>query len=118
MWPKMLAKTVEPTERGFRLYLTHPQWGGYSVPATSYDRDEASGPGCFELSCYHDGDFPADTVQFEWHCCSAEQFIRFGLDVLEAQLDHQVDEQGKPIQLDCREQMEGFIERIQKLLQR
>jgi hypothetical protein len=120
VWPKMLANQVEPTDTGFKLYLIHPQWGGYGVPATvEFDRcsgDDKGGPGCFELACYHDGEFPTTSVEQEYHCCSAEQFIRFGLDVLEAQMQHQQDAQGNPIKLDSREQLEGFVERIQKLL--
>jgi hypothetical protein len=119
VWPKMMANQVEPTDTGFKLYLIHPQWGGYGVPATvEFDRcsgDLGGGPGCFELACYHDGEFPTTSVEQEYHCCSAEQFILFGLEVLEAQMQHQQDAQGNPVKLE-RDQLEGFVERIQKLL--
>jgi hypothetical protein len=121
-WSKMMNKVVEPTEEGFKLYLVHPQWGGYGVPAeVEFPRQTGSlegGPGCFDLQCYHDGDFPTTEVEFERHCCSAEQFIRFGLDVLETQLQYQQDRDGNPVQLDTREQLEDFAARIQKLLSR
>lgn len=122
IWPKMMNKTVEPIENGFKLYLVHPQWDGYGVPAeVEFDRQTGSmegGPGCFELSCYHDGEFPTTTIEFERHCCSAEQFIGFGLDVLETQLQYQQDRDGNPVRLDTREQLEDFVARIQKLLSR
>lgn len=118
---KCTNKAVEETDRGFRLYCYHPQWGGYSSHAeVEFDRKTDTGPGCFELSVYHDGDFPSDGIEFQRHCCAADQFIRFGLNVLEAQLSHQVDAKNQPVRLDAahRSVLEEARDRIGQLLLR
>lgn len=120
--PKCSARVVEETDRGFKLFTWHPQWGGY-VGAAEVDFDKTTGdsdngPGCFELAVYHDGDFGSDEIQFQRHCCDATQFIRFGLDVLEAQMEHQKGSDGNPVGLDERSQvvLQMYRDRIDKLL--
>lgn len=113
-----------PGGRGWRLSCWHPQWGGYGghaeVEFSRHSGDHDGGPGCYELAVYHDGDFPSSEVEFTRHCCSADQQIRFGLDVLEAQMDHQLDMDDKPVQFSdhCRITLEGLRDRIEALLQR
>jgi len=120
--PKCTARTVEETKHGYKLFVWHPQWGGYSSHA-EVDFEKTTGgndasPGCFELAVYHAGDFPTDEPVFHRHCCSAEQFVRFGLDVLEAQLQHQTDDKGELVRLGGMgvAQLEVFRDRISKLL--
>lgn len=72
----------------------HPQWGGYASHCiVSFGReagDVDSGPGCFDVVNFHDGEFPGG-VPTVLHYCSAEQVIDFGLTVLEQQLRIQSD---------------------------
>jgi len=119
--PKRLPNgTVEQTERGFRLHAWHPQWGGYSSQAF-VDFDETSGdssgePGCFELTVWHDGEFPiseerandprtepSEAEPFTFHHCGAMQHVYFGLDVLDAQVAHQLALDGSKVVVDTDE---------------
>lgn len=119
---KCSACIVEETEKGFKLFTMHPQWGGYGGWAEiAFDKtsgDSDCGPGCFELAVYHDGDFPSDEIKFQRHCCDATQFLRFGLDVLEAQMKNQLDSNEAPVGLDDRSQevLRLYRDRIDKLL--
>lgn len=128
---KCSKRVVESSTAGKRLWTLHPQWGGYGAPA-AIDFDTVSGansgvPGCFELSVYHDGKFPRDEVCFTRHCCSALQFVRFGLDVYEAQMKHQSRDRAgltnipekadrAPVILD-RDELLAIKERVDKLLE-
>jgi hypothetical protein len=91
---KCTNKTVEAAPNGgHRVWVWHPQWGGYRAHATA-DFGEVTGcadgeVGCFELAVYHDGEFPRDEPLFFRHCCSALQFATFGLDIYEAMLVYQ-----------------------------
>jgi len=122
LFERCSERQVEPLERGFRLHCMHPQWGGYGgcaeVEFSQYSGDSDNGPGCFELAVYHDGDFCSDEIEFRRHCCSADQFIRFGLDVLEAQMQHQLGLDENPVRLSMGDQtqLEEYQERIQRLL--
>lgn len=101
------------------LHLWHPQWGGYGSHATAtfgtITGAAEGGPGCFELVNYHDGEFPLspgnEGKPFEVHCCSAEQFVDFGLKILRAQVDHQRAENGARVRVDPR-----WIARVQDQL--
>ena len=119
--PKCSKKTVEKTDHGFEAYTWHPQWGGYGAHAVAAFEQtvwDDHGTGCFELAVYHDGDFPTDEPVFRRHCCEASQFIRFGLDVLEAQLSHQTNTEGEPVRLGEHgvARLEDFRDRITMLL--
>lgn len=105
-----------PDGREFVLRTYYPQMGGYAGECVvTFDRETNSGPdpepGCFSVDVWHDGEFPftgEKRGRFEGDClacgepvveeqvspshlhhCSAEQFINFGLRVLEAQTAHQ-----------------------------
>jgi len=90
---KCSDNVIEKTDRGHRLFLWHPQWGGYVghaiVEFDEHTGDADGGPGCFELAVNHDGEFPTDFPRVQVHCCSAAQYMRFGLKILEAQVRHQ-----------------------------
>jgi len=122
--PKCTERVVEETEHDYKLFVWHPQWGGYGshaeVEFSKTTGGNDSSPGCFELAVYHNGDFPTDEPVFHRHCCSAEQFIRFGLDVLEAQLSHQTSTEGELVRLGRHgvTQLEAFRNRINTMLDR
>lgn len=85
-----------------RFWTYYPQMGGYHGKAvvtfdlTTNCTDDVSG--CFDASVFHDGDFPFDEAggrsPARIHHCSAEQFVDFGLQVIEAQVRHQLAEHG------------------------
>jgi hypothetical protein len=96
--------------------IVHPQWGGYCSAATvEFHKQTGSGEGgsgCFELTNWHDGEFPISEDNgrlprepFKVHCCSAEQFVDFGLSILEKMKEHQKHGDSH-INID-----EGWIER-------
>ena len=77
----------------------YPQMGGYCAKSTiifsRLTSDEE--PGCFDADIWHDGQWPFDGEKVgrqgpsHLHHCSAEQFIEFGMLVLEQQVLHQKD---------------------------
>lgn len=106
------ANKVERTADGYRLWTWHPQWGGYGGHAcVDFHGDDA---GCFEFAIYHDGEFPSDKVEHEFHCCDALQFVRFGLDVYEAQAGVRYHtEHGASEQLfDLAERVRALAEKV------
>jgi len=84
-------------ERGVASFTTwHPQLGGYAAPCVvNFSRDvqdngfqeRADGPalGCFDVSHYHDGEFPCNEPR-ELHYCMVEQLLEFGALILEKQM--------------------------------
>lgn len=118
--PKCTARTVEETDSGYKLFVWHPQWGGYTshaeVEFSKTTGDSDSGPGCFELAVYHNGDFPTDEPAFHRHCCSAEHFVRFGLNVLEAQLLHQQNDKGNLVRMGDTTKLETFRDRLTTII--
>ena len=106
------ARVVKPSPEGFSFPTWYPQMGGYvgkAVVEFEPNRQDGSFP-CFNVSIWHDGDFPFTgerTGQVEGDCencgrpyrstrssssnlhhCGADQFVRFGIEVLEAQTPH------------------------------
>lgn len=62
----------------------YPQMGGYISKAVIYF--EKGIAGCFDAYVWHDGDFPFDDKYPRvLHHCEADQFIRFGREVLAMQ---------------------------------
>ena len=68
------------------FWIWAPQVGGYSSPALVHSFQH--GEGCFDVDVYHDGEFPQDDCQASFHCCSAEQFVKFGQAVAEKLRPH------------------------------
>ena len=79
----------ERVECGAWHALFSPQFGGYCGPAAVYIGDGSNEESCFELVVWHDGEFPLGDGNpgepIAVHCCSAEQFVRFGKRVLAMQ---------------------------------
>jgi len=66
----------------------YPQMGGYvSKTIVRVNRDNNDSNDCFDVWIYHDGDWPFHDGEhpLNLHHCCAEQFIRFGEDVLKLQ---------------------------------
>lgn len=120
--------TVEPHNHGFRLHASHPQWGGYGAhafvdfAAQSNNDGADADPGCFDLTIWHDGEFPiseeraedpdpSQSEPFEVHHCDAGQTVSFGIDVLEAMIAHQKTKDGKPVAVFV-ETIDGWIARL------
>jgi hypothetical protein len=99
----------------FTLYTWLFQVGGYGSPCAVKFNQESGGndgsAGCVDVDIYHDGDFPKSDVQTTLHFCSALQFIRFGLDVFEAQEKY---ESGDPALVE-RDTLIEFRDRLNKL---
>ena len=98
----LLAST--PYQVSFATW--YPAWGGYQgVSRVDFDpttSSEEGYPGCFSVANWHDGEYPImdeDGVPSEIHCCSAMDYVQFGLDVLERQIAHQKDVHGAPVKL-------------------
>ena len=100
---KCTARAVEACTEGHRVWAWFPQLGGYCghshADFDSVTNCGGGGPGCFELTVYHDGRFPQDEPTMSFHCCDALQFVEFGLDVFEAQVRLQKREGGEPVKL-------------------
>jgi hypothetical protein len=96
----MLSPRREPTAEECRegtviendgekfLATWYPQMGGYVgkcwVSISGYDRERSP---CFEVFVWHDGEFPFEgKAPVCLHHCEAEQFVRFGEEVLAAQI--------------------------------
>ena len=90
---KCNEKVVERTGDTRRVWFWHAQWGGYCGHAYAdfheYTGSAEGSPGCFNVSVYHDGHFPTEEVSFCRHYCDALQLVEMGLDVYEAQVEHQ-----------------------------
>lgn len=74
------ANTLLWERDGVRAYACwYPQMGGYVGKAVVEVWPTDSNV-CFEVSVWHDGEFPfgEDTAPARLHHCEAEQFIRFG----------------------------------------
>lgn len=126
-WDAMRRRAAyEPPDdgrnHGAMFQLVHPQWGGYCFPCVvEFDTDgghrgndetRADLP-CFEVHEFHDGEFPTDHVFDTRHYCAAEQLVRFGLDVIELQVEH-CDRPTSP----SIPWLEEMASRIDKLLNR
>jgi hypothetical protein len=132
---------VKPGEDGFEFWTYgYPQLGGYCAKSrVTFEPTSGSSelePGCFHVEVWHDGDFPfsekrqapvtlnCPVCEFTWtdiqpkpahlHHCAAEQFIDFGLAVLEAQVVHQRALNGGPVAVDV-EWKERALARLQAL---
>lgn len=108
-----------------RVFWTwYPQMGGYVAKAViefaAVSGDGESGAGCFDALVFHDGDWPfkTDREPRGLHHCAAEQFIEFGITVLEAQAKFQHGLNGRPVIEDprTRADIQRAIDRLQKLL--
>lgn len=84
----------DPEDR--RVWLWFPQLGGY-VGHAEVQIYKPSGlefgieHTCFEISLYHDGEWPRPRVCHQWHACSPLQWVEFGLTVYEKQVEYVLD---------------------------
>jgi len=59
------------------LWTWLPQVGGYTAPCRVWTAVPGDLDSCFEVSVYHDGEFPSGEVEATLHFCSVEQLERF-----------------------------------------
>lgn len=87
-----IESTSTTPGRFHRLWTFGPQVGGYAWTA-AVEFEDAIGhdgsPGCFEVVVRHDGEFPTDEPTATLHGCNALQVVQFGLDIYEAQAEHE-----------------------------
>ncbi len=64
----------------------YPQMGGYGGKCIVLTEKENENNTCFDVFVWHDSEFPFSGLKpVEIHHCMAEQFIRFGEEVLKYQ---------------------------------
>ena len=110
---------ISDTPDSIQVALWHPQLGGYvgmaKVQISKVTSNTEGEPGCFDVENYHDGDFPSETPTHA-HYCDAVQLLRFGLDVLEKQAEHQRQQDGQRLKWPKGlAQVQEDLERIRAL---
>lgn len=93
--------TLLDDKEEFKFACLHPQLGGYCSSAiVSFSKQTGCADGengCFDVINFHDGKFPQEAVGMSLHYCDAMQLVKFGLLILDKQLDHQKKENGKSV---------------------
>ncbi len=129
-WPEpfaLIAPTSEQCEACADLEVLgeqtafaawHPQWGGYVGKCVVFFHPLSEGAddtGCFDVHCWHDGEFPNEEEPPDTrHYCAAEHLVDFGLLVLEKKKAS--TGAGLPFPAE-REWVEASISRLRALLE-
>jgi hypothetical protein len=115
------------------ICMVHPQWGGYVgcctvgfdvVTNSAGGHDDPADHGCFDVMNWHDGEFCVDPANPDGreptfrHYCSAQQLVRFGVQILEAQAAHQKGSNGEPVRFSEHDRNELFdlAERLRQMI--